>query len=120
VRIFFDHYHHLEEREMKTRTLVFTAMLVGCLTSTAQATTTAAKDVPYEVVSYADLNIANTADAAILLDRVKAAAFRVCKRGGTLVWLDLHNPLQQCAKAATARAMADVNSRSMTAAVVRL
>jgi UrcA family protein len=71
-------------------------------------------------VSYADLNITKAADAEILRDRVKAAAFRVCRRGGVQVWLDLHNPLQQCAKAATARAMADVNSHSMTAAIVRL
>lgn len=106
---------------MKTRALVFTALLVGCLTGTAQATTTTAKNVPSEVVSYADLNIANQADAEILLQRVKAAALRVCVRTGALVWLDSHNPVQQCAKAATARAMADVNSRSMTAAaIVRL
>jgi len=105
---------------MKTRTLMFTALLVGCLAGTAQATTTAVKEAPYEVVSYADLNIANEADAGILLERVKAAAHRVCLRSGTLVWVDYHNPLQQCAKAATARAMADVKSRPLTAAVVRL
>jgi UrcA family protein len=105
---------------MKIRVLMITALLVGCLAGTAQATTTAAKTVPSEVVSYADLNIANHADAEILLQRVKAAARRVCTRSGVLVWLDSHNPLQQCAKAATARAMADVNSRSMTAAIVRL
>jgi UrcA family protein len=104
---------------MKTRVLMFTALLVGCLAGTAQATTVA-ENVPYEVVSYADLNIANQADAGILRDRVKAAALRVCKRSGVLVWLDIHNPLQQCAKAATARALADVDSRSMTAAIVRL
>ena len=105
---------------MKTRVLMITALLVGCLAGTAQATTTAAKNVPSEVVSYADLDIANHADAEILLQRVKAAAFRVCVRSGVLVWLDSHNPVQQCAKAATARAMADVNSRSTTAAIVRL
>ncbi|HXS92887.1 MAG TPA: UrcA family protein [Steroidobacteraceae bacterium] len=105
---------------MKTRVLMITALLVGCLAGTAQATTTAAKNVPSEVVSYADLDIANHADAEILLQRVKAAAFRVCVRSGVLVWLDSHNPVQQCAKAATARAMADVNSRSTTAAIVSL
>jgi UrcA family protein len=104
---------------MKTRVLMITALLVGCLAGTAQATTTA-KDVPSEVVNYSDLNIANQADAGILLQRVKAAAFRVCLRSGVLVWLDTHNPVQQCARAATARAMADVNSRSTTAAIVRL
>jgi UrcA family protein len=105
---------------MKTRVLMITALLVGCLAGTAQATTTAAKNVPSEVVSYTDLDIANHADAEILLQRVKAAAFRVCVRSGVLVWLDSHNPVQQCAKAATARAMADVNSRSTTAAIVSL
>jgi UrcA family protein len=104
---------------MKTRILTITALLIGCLAGTAQATT-AVKELPYEVVSYADLNIANQADAGILLDRVKAAARRVCIRSGSLVALDIHNPLQQCTAAATARAMKDVNSRSMTAAVVRL
>lgn len=103
---------------MKTRVLMITALLVGCLAGTAQATTV--KNAPSEVVSYADLNIANHADAEILLKRVKAAALRVCVRTGALVWLDAHNPVQQCAKAATARAMADVNSRSTTESVVRL
>jgi UrcA family protein len=106
--------------EMKTRTLMFTALLVGCLAGTAQATTTATEDAPYEVVSYADLDIANQADAEVLLHRVRAAAFRVCLRSRPLVWVDFHNPVQECAKAATTRAMADVKSRPLTAAVVRL
>ena len=105
---------------MKTRALVFTALLVGCLAGTAQATTTAARNAPSEVVSYADLDIANEADAAILLQRVQAAARRVCIRSGALLSLDFHNPLQRCANDATARAMEDVNARSLTAATVRL
>lgn len=105
---------------MKTRSLVLAALLVGCLASTAQATTVVAKNVPYEVVSYADLNIANEADAAILHERVEAAARRVCVRGGVLLRLDFYNPLQQCAHDATARAMEDVKSRSTTSAIVRL
>ena len=105
---------------MKTPALALTALLVGCLASTAQATTTAAKNLPSEVVSYADLDIANEADAAILLQRVQAAARRVCIRSGALLSLDFHNPLQRCANDATARAMEDVNARSLTAATVRL
>ena len=66
---------------MKTRILMTTALLVGCLAGTAQATT-AVKELPYEVVSYADLDIANQADAGILLQRVKEAARRVCIRSG--------------------------------------
>ena len=104
---------------MKTPALALTALLVGCLASTAQATTTA-KNLPSEVVSYADLNIANEADAAILLQRVKAAARRVCIRSGALVALDSYDPLQRCTNDATARAMADVNARSITVASVRL
>jgi len=105
---------------MKTRSLVLTALLVGCLAGNAQATTTAAKNAPSEVVSFADLNIANEADAAILLQRVKAAARRVCIRSGALVALDSYDPLQRCTNDATARAMADVNARSITVASVRL
>ncbi|HEY7640227.1 MAG TPA: UrcA family protein [Steroidobacteraceae bacterium] len=96
---------------METRTLVIIALLVGCLAGPAQATTTAGKNMPYEVVSYADLNIANEADAALLLQRVQAAAHRVCIRSGALLALDFHNPMQRCTDDATARAMADVNAR---------
>ena len=104
---------------MKTRSLVLAALLVGCLAGTAQATTVAT-NVPYEVVSYADLDIANEADAAILHERVEAAARRVCVRSGVMLRLDFYNPLQQCARDATARAMEDVKSRSTTSALVRL
>ena len=105
---------------MKIRSLMFTALLFGCMAGTAQATVPAAKNVPYEVVSYADLNIAKQADAAILLQRVKAAARRVCIRSGALLALDAHNSVQRCANGATARAMVDVNARSLTVASVGL
>jgi len=104
---------------MKTRTLVLAALLIGCLAGTAGATTVA-KNMPYEVVSYSDLNIANEADVAILHERVEAAARRVCVRSGIMLRLDFYNPLQQCAHDATARAMEDVKSRSTTSAIVRL
>ena len=105
---------------MKTRALVSTALLVCCLAGTAQSTTTAARNAPSEVVSYADLDIANEADAAVLLQRVQAAARRVCMRSGALLALDFHNPLQRCTNDTTARAIADVNARSTTVASVRL
>ena len=101
---------------MKTLALVFTPLLFGCLAATAQATTLVDKNVPYEVVSYADLNLANEADAAILLQRVKDAAHRVCSREVELLPQDFLRPVQRCAKAATARAMADVNARSTVVA----
>ena len=104
---------------MKTLALVFSTLLFGSLAATADATTTVAKGVPYEVVSYADLNLAHEADAVILLQRVTAAAHRVCGREVDLLPLDFQNPVQRCAKAATARAMADVNARSTIVAYVR-
>jgi len=104
---------------MKTRSLVLAALLVGCLAGTAQATVVA-KNAPYEVVSYADLNIANQADVAILHDRVEAAARRVCVRSGVMLRLDFYNPLQQCVHFATESAMEDVKSRGTSSAVVRL
>jgi UrcA family protein len=103
---------------MTTRALVFTTLLIGCLAGTAQATTTAAGNAPQEVVSYADLDIANEADAAILLQRVKAAAHRVCIRSGALLTLDFPDPVQRCVNEATGRAIADVNARSVTVAGV--
>jgi UrcA family protein len=104
---------------MKTRGLLLTALLIGCLAGTAQATTPVAKNMPYEVVSFADLNIANEADAAILLQRVRAAAHRVCVRSGALLALDLHNAMQRCTDSATTQAMSDVNVHSDTVASVR-
>ena len=104
---------------MKTRTLVLAAMLVGCLAGTAQATVVA-KNVPYEAVSYADLNIANEADAAILHERVEAAARRVCVRSGVMLRLDFYNPLRQCFHDVAERAMEEVKSRSTNSEIVRL
>lgn len=104
---------------MKTLALVFSALLFGSLAATAHATTTVAKDVAYEVVSYADLNLANEADAAILLQRVKSAAQRVCSRDVELLPLNFAHPVKRCAAAATARAMADVDARTTLVAYVR-
>ena len=105
---------------MKTFAIAAAALLTGCLAATAQATTTKAQAEAYEVVSYADLNLANEADAAILLERVEAAARRVCVRSGVMLGLDIYNPVQQCAHDATARAMQNVKSRSTGSAIVRL
>jgi UrcA family protein len=104
---------------MKTRTLIVAAMLAGSLAGTAQATT-AAKNVPFEVVSYADLNIANEADFAILHQRVDAAAHRVCLRSGVMLRLDFYNPLRQCFHDVAERAMEEVKSRSTNSEIVRL
>ena len=104
---------------MKTLALLFSTLLFGAFAGTAQATTTVAKDAASEVVSYADLNLANEADAALLLQRVKAAAHRVCSRDVELLPLHLYHPMKRCAAAATARAMADVDARTTLVAYVR-
>jgi UrcA family protein len=93
---------------MKTLALVFTPLLFGSLAGTAHATTTVANDAAYEVVSYADLNLEIEADAAILLQRIKAAAQRVCTADVELLPLNFGQAVRRCANDATARAMADV------------
>jgi UrcA family protein len=105
---------------MKAGALLFTTLLFGCLAGTAQATTTAAKDMQQEVVSYADLNLAGEADAATLLQRIKSAARRVCSyNNAMLIPMEIRSQLQRCADDATARAVANVNARSITVASVR-
>ena len=105
---------------MKTGALVFTTLLIGCLAGTAQATISAADKVAQEVVSYADLDLTNEADAAKLLQRIKSAASRVCSvRSAGLIPMELRSPLQKCADNATARAVADVESRSIVVANAR-
>ena len=99
---------------MKTRALLFSALLIGCLACTAQATTTVGKNEWSEVVSYDDLDLANEAHATILLQRVKDAARRVCIRSGALLALDFPEPMQRCTSDATARAIADLNARSIS------
>ena len=105
---------------MKTLAPVFSPLLFGALAATAHATTTVTDDVPFEVVSYADLNIANEADFAILHQRVDAAAHRVCLRSGVMLRLDFYNPLRQCFHDVAERAMEEVKSRSTNSEIVRL
>jgi UrcA family protein len=104
---------------MKTRALLFCATLATCLAGTSQATTTAVTKEWSEVVSYADLDLANQAHAAVLLERVKAAARRVCIRSGALLALDFNEPMQRCVNDATTRALEDVNAKKDTVASVR-
>lgn len=105
---------------MKTGALVFATLLIGCLAGTAQATTTAKRIVAQQVVSYADLDLTSEVDAATLLDRIESAARRVCSvRTAGLIPMEMRSPLLKCADAATARAVADLNARSIIVANVR-
>ena len=94
---------------MKTFAIALAALTAGCMVATAQAT--AVRNVRQQVVSYADLNLENAADAAILLDRIKTAAREVCGlRHARLIPMELRARLDACAEDATARAIADVNA----------
>jgi UrcA family protein len=98
---------------MKTSAITLAALAAICLTGTAQATT-AARSVYQEVVSYGDLNLASEADAAILRARITAAARKVCGQSFSLVPMEIKSRRQVCVADATARAIADVNSPTLT------
>jgi UrcA family protein len=106
---------------MKTTALV-TTLLIGCLAATAQATTTrtATTETRQTVVSYADLNLESEAGAQTLLRRIKFAARRVCGVNdiGVLA-IEFRAQLHRCAEQATARAVADVDGRTIVVANAR-
>jgi UrcA family protein len=105
---------------MKTTALV-TTLLIGCLAATAQATTTATPaQAKQEVVSYADLNLETESGAKTLLRRIKFAARRVCGvHEAGLIAIEFRAQLHRCAEQATARAVADVDARSIVVANAR-
>jgi UrcA family protein len=105
---------------MKTTALV-TTLLIGCLAATAHATTAATtENVRQSIVSYSDLNLATEAGAKTLLRRIKFAARRVCgvNDAGVLA-MEFRAQLHRCAEQATARAVADVDARTIVVADAR-
>lgn len=106
---------------MKTTALV-TTLLIGCLAATAQATTTrtATAETRQAVVSYADLDLETQSGAKTLLRRITFAARRVCGvYSGGLIAIEFRAQLHRCAEQATARAVADVDARTIVVANVR-
>ena len=105
---------------MKTTALV-TTLLIGCLAATAQASTPAAtENVRQAVVSYSDLNLETEAGANTLLRRIKFAARRVCGvNDAGLMAMEFRAQLHRCAEQATARAVADVDARTVVVADAR-
>jgi UrcA family protein len=98
---------------MKTVAIAFATILTASLTGTAQAT--AVRDVQQQVVSYADLNLQNAADAAILRARIESAARSVCLRRAGLTPLEFYQHTRRtCMDEAIARAVADVNAPLLT------
>jgi UrcA family protein len=105
---------------MKTLALV-TTLLIGSLAVTANATTTATNaNVRQSVVSYADLDLQTEAGSKTLLTRIKFAARRVCGLyDAGLIAIEFRAQLHRCAEQATARAVADVDARTVVVANVR-
>jgi UrcA family protein len=103
---------------MKMFAIAAAVVMTGSLTGLAHATTTTAKNVQRQVVSYADLNLENAADAAILHKRIVSAARKVCGVYSSPMPLEITSPLRACAADATARAVAEVNAPMLTANIV--
>jgi UrcA family protein len=105
---------------MKTTALV-TTLLIGCLAASAHATTTTATEtVRQAVVSYADLDLDTQAGAKTLQARIKFAARRVCGvYDGGVIAIEFRAQRYRCAEQATARAVADVDARTIVVANVR-
>lgn len=106
---------------MKTTALV-TTLLIGCLAATAQATTTrtATTETRQAVVSYADLDLDTQSGARTLLRRITFAARRVCGVNDIGVMaIEFRAQLHRCAEQATARAVADVDARTIVVANAR-
>jgi UrcA family protein len=105
---------------MKTTALV-TTLLIGLLAANANATTTAANENTRQaVVSFADLDLETTAGAKTLLTRIKVAARRVCGVNDVgLIAIEFRAQLHRCAEQATARAVADVDARTVVVADAR-
>jgi UrcA family protein len=106
---------------MKTTALV-TTLLIGLLAANANATTKTAanENTRQAVVSFADLDLETTAGAKTLLTRIKVAARRVCGVNDVgLIAIEFRAQLHRCAEQATARAVADVDARTVVVADAR-
>jgi UrcA family protein len=79
----------------------------------AFATGVQAEDVAQVHVKYADLNVNNPAGAAVLYQRIRAAAEKVCAMPGSRE-LDRAAQAKACMTKATADAVAAVNAPALT------
>lgn len=85
------------------------------LSGFAALTPSLANDFPEARVPYSDLNLASPAGAQAMLNRIKAAASRVC--GGTPDNREIAQKqfYRGCVKVATDRAVAQLNAPMVTA-----
>jgi UrcA family protein len=93
----------------KTIVVALAALVAGSLAGMAHATSVR-RDVQEQVVRYADLNLDDASDAAVLLGRIQAAARMVCGAHLGPVPLELQWNVKECVQDATARAVSDVNA----------
>ena len=92
---------------MKTLFLACTSMLA--LTAGVANATSSIEETRQQVVNYADLDLDHDADAAALMQRIRAAARAVCRAPG-VEWTTLDSFLraQRCRELATAQAIETV------------
>ena len=87
------------------------AILMGPLSAVA-ATVQQSDDPPTRVVKFGDLDLTRSEEVAVLYSRISAAARRVCPLS---VWsLQLQAESYECRHQAIARAIADVDSSTLT------
>ncbi len=86
------------------------SILVLAAATLAGVSAPAAADEVTIRVSYADLNIADDADVAVLKQRIHEAADKACSRAETS---SLHNlrSINDCVAEGTAKALAQLNAR---------
>jgi UrcA family protein len=105
-----------KEDTMKTPSIVFATMLTSALIGTAHAARPG-DEARQRVVSFADLDLSQNADAKRLYRRINAAAREVCWTSGVLA-VTHGARMQQCVKEATERAIADVNAPAIATRLV--
>jgi UrcA family protein len=99
------------------RTTIVSTLALALLAGAAAAQSHA--DAPPAVsVSYADLKLGETKDAAIMLKRIERAAADACRQAPGFVGVDTETILrtQACARDAVDRAVAGLNAPKVTAA----
>jgi UrcA family protein len=93
---------------MKRLPILLATLLTGMSAAqNSDATPSLAREPHQRVVSFADLDLDNSADARTLVRRIKYAARQVCYAEGLLAVMQAAR-MHQCVRQATARAMASV------------
>ena len=95
---------------MKTANIVLAALLAGSLAVTAHATSST-QDTHQRIVRFGDLDLSKKSDAKRLRMRIRIAAQEVCSGPQGISEILYSNAMRVCAKAASERAIKEVNTR---------